>query len=548
MAARHPVYEQSLQYDPTLPLEEFITLFELWCIRNHQTTPQQKAASFVGAFPLGCQTLLNKIYVENATSRNLWSTMQEQSKPLILEWYGQADGEDAAARFEHTNTYMKEEPFAQFQSRFLTALAAYEEARSRSGRGELTQRDKIDALELRVTPVYRQKLLTHSSRIETLEAAFKVCKDYERGHRRATAIARIAAARAFDPHAAAVTMWDASARQMVAVDTRGGHTPLVAPPSSFTNLRTSSNAVHPPVSQASQARVEDIINATLPVWERKIQESVGRALEQRLPPRSDNETPGVPAARAQVRGREQDAQDRQQGDDNPRSAQRRRVSFQEPEKKEEPASGNRQNPGQAQNSWDSGNVQDPDRTQEYHGHGGYGHGGYDHGGYGYGQGYYGHGHGYQGYGHSSYGHGYGRGRGRGRGGSGNYRGRGSGNFGGHGGYNRGGRGNRYNRDEWYSSQPCYLYQRGNCYYGNRCKFNHEGHERRGSQNEADQRRERKEQEDFIRAAVASAVRSELPRAMNSERGPAASSNGRGPVVHPDRAQNAGSVSREEVLN
>ena len=33
------------------------------------------------------------------------------------------------ARFEHTNTYMKEEPFAQFQSQFLTALSAYEEAR-----------------------------------------------------------------------------------------------------------------------------------------------------------------------------------------------------------------------------------------------------------------------------------------------------------------------------------------------------------------------------------------------------------------------------------
>ena len=143
--------EDGLLYNPTMSMPQFLTTFNFWCIRNNQNTQKKKAASFILCFPLGLQPALSKVFDKYQHRKDLWRKLQAKAPRLVRNWYTGTSEE--GTKFNHPNAYLRNnEPFTQFQTRFETALEEHKAARLRSGRGLLTARDEIDALEKRVTP------------------------------------------------------------------------------------------------------------------------------------------------------------------------------------------------------------------------------------------------------------------------------------------------------------------------------------------------------------------------------------------------------------
>ena len=505
-----------LTYSPEMSLTEFNKTFEFWAMGlSKKLTGRQMGARYILCFPLGLRGTLMKIHGDTPRGRDqngvgFWRRYRDACPQHIRRWYGGSRDDEAEEKFSHPNTFLKEEPFAQFEFRFRMALTEHEAARARTGRSAFTERDRIDALEKRVTSIYLAAMCNSRTPITTLDQAMNVCREFEVGQRKTQKHALQAANRALNPHAAQIVTYNPYSNTRVTLHPSGAQTAhVVSPPSSYLGVPQAESLAPAQVRNAPDYKVQAegkfvtrgwMDPTTLSETIREQQQSMGQQLreefqkvleerltEQRLLLQKDQEE------------RERKAPVSQALAPNPSPSQAQNT--QNPQSNQQ-NSGNQQNMGSNSGNHGSWNNNNNSGQNRYHPYGGHGHG-YQ------GQNYGGHGYQSQNYG----GHGYGGHGGHGWGGHGN------------GGHFSRGHGSRYSGYRSYNPGPCWNWQQyGYCSWGRGCRFSHDGPAGQVQQNNAQQNNDQPPQQnnnppsgapamEDLKAVVSSSVNAAVDRAV-----------------------------------
>ena len=242
-----------------MPLSQFNQTFQFWALGfPKKMTDQQKAAKYITCFDFNLQTTLMGIHSSLdegvIDGKGFLERFVLACSKGIRRWYGISQDDIAEEKFDHSNTYQKAEPFAQFEFRFKQALKEHEEARARSGRSGFTDRDRLDALEKRLTPPYLKAICAAGSDVKTLQNALDVCGKFESGVRKTQRHALLAASRADDPHAARIVVFNPYRNTRVAVHPSGAQS-VVDPPSSY--LGDIETEATPVTGSLAPARARD---------------------------------------------------------------------------------------------------------------------------------------------------------------------------------------------------------------------------------------------------------------------------------------------------
>ena len=252
------------KYDPKIPIAEFLDNYEFWA-RSLDMDEDQQASSVVFSFDARIQKSIRNAY----HSARSWDGMKTAICQIIRNLYDLNTFTKVEARFNSANNTKKYgESLSIFKERFMQYLEEYEEARARHGMSRWGERDRLAALQKKVSRDLRQLLIKKKHRVTTLQQAFTLCQQFLDNRTEMQQIEESLGEKKEDPHAMGLELWDQDLNQVrtfPAAVAMGAETP---PPARANALMSSA-----PLAPARSSRfdepgeqVETNVKATTRIW------------------------------------------------------------------------------------------------------------------------------------------------------------------------------------------------------------------------------------------------------------------------------------------